>query len=194
MVEDQRVFHAFLSRAKLGAAPTLCEVVEAIRQIPYGRPKNRSPQGVVSEWRGTCSTKHALLARFLAERWPEISVRLVHRVYRLTPEAARRTFGAAIAGLIPTDGLTDVHTYAVLIIDGHRLQVDVTFSGEPWDGRSDIPLACSPGLDLDAGNDPWEKKETLVREHCDPRVREPFLAALADVSLRATLPTSPATG
>jgi hypothetical protein len=180
MVEDQRVVHAFLTRANLGAAPTLCEVIEAIRRIPYGRPKTRSPQGVVSEWRGTCSTKHALLARLLTERWPEIGLQLVHRVYRLTPETARRTFGTAIGRLIPAEGLTDVHTYAVLIVNARRMQVDVTFPGEPWDGRSDIPLACSAGRDVVAGHDPWAEKEALVREHCDPRIREPFLAALAD--------------
>lgn len=38
------------------------ELVIEISRIPYGRPTVRSARGVLDEGRGTCSTKHLLLA------------------------------------------------------------------------------------------------------------------------------------
>jgi hypothetical protein len=42
-----------------------------------------------------------------------------------------------------------------------------------------MPLACGGGQDHEAGDDPWATKERLVAEHCDPSLREPFVAALS---------------
>jgi hypothetical protein len=78
----------FVSKARLGTSADLVDVVEAIRSIPYGRPADCSAAGVVSEWRGTCSTKHALLLELISARWPDLGLRVVHRVYRLTPAIA----------------------------------------------------------------------------------------------------------
>ena len=148
------------------------EVVERVRAIPYGRPRERTPAGVLAENRGTCSTKHALLADLVRERDPDAQVEIVHRVYRLTRDGARRLFGERAAALVPDAGLVDVHTYAR--VDGRV--VDVTFpGGDPWDGESDMQLACGPGDDFPAAD-----KEELVARHCDPAVREPFIAALSD--------------
>ena len=80
---------------------------------------------------------------------------------------------------MPPDGLVDVHTYAVVTIDARATQVDVTFPLTAWDGVSDIPLACGDGADQPAGCDPLASKAALVKEHCDPAVREPFIAALS---------------
>ena len=168
----------FLARSGLPGEPSLWDIVEAVRAIPFGRPSDRSPAGVVEEWVGTCSTKHALLAELLSYR-PEFDLQLVHRVYRLTPEDARERFGDAAADVVPPEGLTDVHTYATVAVEGRRVRVDVTFPGPLWDGRSDMELACGDGDDFPAGDDPWALKERLVAQHCDPRVREPFIEALS---------------
>ncbi len=58
--------------------------------------------------------------------------------------------------------------------------------GPPWDGRSSMPLACGPGDDHPAGADPDADKRTLEARHCDPAVREQFIAALG----RSPHPTS----
>lgn len=170
------LFEQFAARARLGAEPDLIDVVEAIRAIPYRRPADRTPAGVVGEWAGTCSTKHALLAQLVAERFTRATCRLVHRVYRVTPELARASFGPVAAAAVPREGLLDVHTYARI----DRTVVDVTFPGEPrWDGRSDMALACGDGTDFDAGEDAMSTKAALVERYCDPAVREPFIAALS---------------
>jgi hypothetical protein len=87
--------------------------------------------------------------------------------------------GHAVAAVVPPEGLTDVHRYATLLIGGRRVIVDVTMPLDEWDGRSNTPLACGPGEDVLAGDDPTEAKAELEARFCDPAVREPFIAALS---------------
>ena len=156
----------------------LADVVVEISRIPYGRPGVLSPGGVLGEWRGTCSTKHMLLADVIAEGWPELDPRLWHRPYRVTPKLAARHWGQDVAAVIPPAGLVDVHTYATSVVHGRITRLDVTFPVSAWDGRSDIPLACGEGRDYAAGGDPLASKAELVSRFCDPRIRERFIAAL----------------
>ena len=68
-IDNGPVFKSLIARAGLSENASLREVVEAVRKMPYGRPVERSAQGALAEWRGTCSTKHALLAAVLAEHF-----------------------------------------------------------------------------------------------------------------------------
>jgi hypothetical protein len=154
------------------------ELVEAVRALPYGRPSDRTVDAMLRERRGTCSTKHLYLATVLAERFPETDPIIIHRVYLLDRVLAREMFGAAVAEAVPPGGLIDVHRYLMVITDGQRVTVDVTFPGPAWDGRSPLPLACGEGRDYQAGENPDAEKGALERQHCDPHVREPFIAAL----------------
>jgi len=87
-----------------------------VRALPYGRPGDRTVEGMLREHRGTCSTKHLFLARMLAERFPETEPLIVHRVYTLDRARARELFGAAVAETIPEDGLVDVHRYITVAL------------------------------------------------------------------------------
>jgi hypothetical protein len=160
------------------AGEQLIELVESVRLLPYGRPSDRTVDTMLRERRGTCSTKHLYLAQILAERFPTTEPKLVHRVYLLDKARAQRLFGAAVVDAVPADGLVDVHRYLLITMEGKRLTIDVTFPGEPWDGRSSLPLACGPGTDIPAGDNPDREKRALEEDHCDPTVREPFIAAL----------------
>ena len=93
--------------------------------------------------------------------------------------AAAARFGPDAAQAVPEGGLIDVHRYLTAVVAGRRIAIDATFPGEPWDGRSPMPLACGDGADHPAGADPDADKRRLEAEHCDPGVREPFVAALA---------------
>jgi hypothetical protein len=157
---------------------SLREIVEAVHALPYGRPSDRSVAGMLREGRGTCSAKHLYLRDLLAERFPESEPRIVHRVYRIDRAAARARFGPGAAGVVPAAGLVDVHRYLTAVVDGRRIPIDATFPGDPWDGRSPMPLACGDGEDHPAGADPDADKRRLEAAHCDPAVREPFIAAL----------------
>jgi hypothetical protein len=156
-------------------------LVEAVRALPYGRPSDRTVEGMLRERRGTCSTKHLFLAQALADRFPETEPLIVHRVYQLDRTRAQELFDTRIADVVPEEGLVDVHRYITIVIDGRRITVDATFPGPPWDGRSSLPLACGPGRDYPAGEGPDAEKRALEAKHCDPAIREPFIAALASV-------------
>ena len=174
------LFRRFLERTGLPADPGLEQVVAAVQFIPYGRPRDRTAAGVLADWAGTCSTKHALLSELIGERWPDLNPRLVHRVYRAEPAMVRERFGNAPAATVPDGGLIDVHRYLIITRGGRDVVIDVTFpSDPPWDGRSDMPLACGPGQDHPAGAYPAADKAALEAANCDPRVREPFIAALS---------------
>ena len=158
---------------------TLKDLVEAVRSLPYGRPSHQTVQSMIREGRGTCSTKHLFLARELGRRFPQTAPKIMHRVYTMSSDEARRLFGATAAGVVPVQGLTDVHRYLTAIVAGERITLDVTFPGAPWDGSSPLPLACGPGQDFPAGNRPDAEKRALEQRFCDPLVREPFIHALS---------------
>jgi hypothetical protein len=173
------LFRRFLERTGLPADIGLEQVVAAVQAIPYGRSRDRTAAGVLADWAGTCSTKHALLAELIGERWPDLNPRLVHRVYCAGRAMVRERFGKVPAATVPDSGLIDVHRYLIITCGGRDVVIDVTFpSDSPWDGRSDMPLACGPGQDYPAGFDPASDKAALEAANCDPRVREPFIAAL----------------
>ena len=158
---------------------SLLDFVEAVRAIPYGRPSDRTVDGMLREQRGTCSTKHLFLARVLAERFPDTEPVIVHRVYTLDGSRARELFGATVAATIPDDGLVDVHRYLTITLGGKRVEIDATFPGPAWDGRSSLALACGAGTDFPAGDEPDAEKRALEEQHCDSAIREPFIAALS---------------
>lgn len=160
-------------------AATVAELVSWVRQMPYGRPRERSVAGMLQDGRGTCSLKHRFLAAELARRYPDTQPTLIHRVYRLTRVDAERRFGADVAGHVPADGLIDVHRYLCATIGGRRIVIDATFPDiESWDGATDMDIACGEGTDIPAGDDPDEDKRRLEARFCDERVREPFIEAL----------------
>lgn len=162
----------------LSSTTSLTELVEAVRDLPYGRPSDRTVSGMLRERRGTCSTKHLFLARTLVERFPDTEPRIIHRVYRLDRARACELFGVDVANVVPDAGLTDVHRFLTVVLLGHRVELDATFAGKPWDGRSALPPACGPGADHPASDDPDADKRTLESANCDPAIREPFIAAL----------------
>jgi hypothetical protein len=90
---------------------SLVQLVEAVRELPYGRPNDPTVEGMLRERRGTCSTKHLFLAEVLSERFPETEPLIVHRVYRLDRARARELFDTRVAEVVPEDGLVDVHRY-----------------------------------------------------------------------------------
>jgi len=169
----------FCRKSGLDETADVRDVVGAVRRIPYGRPAVRSAEGVVRDWRGTCSTKHELLAMFVRERWPDLEPRIMHRVYTLTPDVARTLFGEFAASVVPVDGVRDVHTYMTLLIDGRRVAIDATVPGKGWDGHSEMPLSCGDGTDMDGGSDPRGMKARLVAENCDPPARDRVIERLS---------------
>ena len=134
---------------------------------------------MIRDRRGTCSTKHLFLAERLSSLFPGSEPQIVHRVYRIDRERARQVFGERAAAVVPPEGLVDVHRYLTILVNGKRIVIDATFPGPTWDGLSDLPLSCGSGWDHLSDGDPDAEKRRLEAEHCDPDLRERFIAALA---------------
>ncbi len=112
------------------ADASLYQVSNAVHAIPYGRSRSRTAQRVIDERKGTCSTKHTLLARLLHEQWPQSQPRLVHGAYRVSRSSVLQRYGGAAAGAVPQGGLTDVHRYLVITLAGQEVTIDITFPGD----------------------------------------------------------------
>jgi len=70
--------------AKSNGINTWNELTEFIKNLPYGRNKNRTEFGLVlSEKRGTCSSKHAVL-KSIADLNNIPNIDLVVGIYRMT--------------------------------------------------------------------------------------------------------------
>jgi hypothetical protein len=178
--QDQRAALGPLFRAN----SSLVELVEAMRTMPYGLPREPTVESMLLQARGTSATKHLFLGQVLAQRFPMTEPVLVHRVYRLKHQRAFELYGPEIAATVPDEGLIDVHRYLSIAVEGQRVSLDVTVPGEPvpgepWDERSALGPVCGPGRDFLAGADPDVGMKALEEEHCDAQARAAFLAALA---------------
>ena len=70
--------------AKSKGVETWNELTEFIKNLPYGRNKNRTDFGLVlSEQKGTCSSKHALL-KSIADLNNVPNIELIIGIYRMT--------------------------------------------------------------------------------------------------------------
>lgn len=99
--------------------------VHYIGQLPYGRNSDRASFGLVlSEGRGTCSTKHALLAQLADEQ--EVDIALMIGIYEMTD---RNTPGVgAVLDKYGLSYLPEAHCY--LLYQARRFDVTRS-SAEP---------------------------------------------------------------
>jgi hypothetical protein len=97
-----------------------------VHALPYGRNSSRTdPLIVIREKRGTCSTKHALLARLALEQ--RIEIALVIGIYRMTE---RNTPG--VGRVLAASGLEyvpEAHCYLRYL--GDRIDVTREIAGGP---------------------------------------------------------------
>lgn len=99
--------------------------IRYVRDLPYGRPRDREdPVAVLEEGRGTCSTKHALLARLCSEQAVS-DVQLTLGFYEMT-EHNTPGVGPVLAAH-DLEALPEAHCY--LTYEGDRFD----FTREPGD-------------------------------------------------------------
>ena len=97
---------------------TLREAAHWVGQLPYGRTTAPTPEAVLREGRGTCSTKHALLAALAAECG--VALQLTVGVYEM--DGANTPGTGPVLAAHGLKCLPEAHCYVVY--DGVR--VDVT--------------------------------------------------------------------
>ena len=103
------------------AAAGACDLVEAFElawALPYGRNVDAgAPLAALSEGRGTCSTKHALLARLCDELNVDVELRI--GIYEMTEANT-----PGVGRVLDAHGLTFLpEAHCFLVFDGQRIDV-----------------------------------------------------------------------
>lgn len=113
---------------------TYREAARYVHALPYGRTRPRDDfRAVLSEGRGTCSTKHALLAELAAEQG--LDVRLTLGIYAMSE---RNTPG--VGAVLEASGLSRIPEAHCYLRFGDA-RVDVTRSGV--DPAPDVVEPCA---------------------------------------------------
>ncbi|BDP41586.1 hypothetical protein DAETH_15550 [Deinococcus aetherius] len=151
--------------------PSVPEAFALVRDLPYARASTHDPAGIVREWRGTCSTKHELLAALLAERGVPSTV--VACTQEITPPPGAPPELLALSGNRP---VVDVHNYLIVHAPQGDMVVDATWplgaagTGLPvnpdWVWGQDQALACTPleTWPVPAGESVADFKGRVLRE------------------------------
>jgi hypothetical protein len=96
-----------------------------VRDMPYTRASSREPETIIKEWRGTCSGKHYLLKKLLAELGYSSRLIACTTVVLIDPKEAR---GKLRKLLEQSSGrFVDVHNYLILELPGKEMIVDATW-------------------------------------------------------------------
>lgn len=160
------------------------ELFELVRDLPYARASGHEPETVIREWRGTCSTKHELLAALYAE------LGLKSTIYACTQEIRLPDGAAPELAAWEGEPVIDVHNYLVLHERGGDRLIDATWPlatrevgliANEW--GADMRVACTPleTWALESGEDGAAFKDALLRERYTPEQlqrRDEFIRAV----------------
>lgn len=185
-----RLLHAGAARRGLrdeaAPLPDIPEVFALVRDMPYARASTHDPAGIVREWRGTCSTKHELLAALLAERG--IRSTMIACTQEIVPPPGAPPELLALMGGRP---VVDVHNYLVVHPPQGDMVVDATWptgaAGLPvnpaWVWGEDQQVACTPleTWPVPEGESVADFKARLLRERYTPEELERREAFIREV-------------
>ncbi len=138
-----------------------------VREIPYGNTGSRSPYDVLTNNKGTCSGKHALLKLILEALGYEVQAWFaIHDFGKFPvspwPAELKEFQGKQIA---------DYHDFLKVNIDGRWVTIDAIFDlpmrqwgflVQDWDGNSDMPLPVKTDSMFVAEGDVEGCKKSLI--------------------------------
>lgn len=165
-----------------------------VRDMPYRRASDRSPETTIAEWRGTCSGKHYLLQALFAELGLPSQVMACTTIYPIDPDdvpaSQYRLYEDANRRFV------DVHNYLLVKLPGGgQMIVDATWPlsarkagltvNETFIFGQDHRLAAVPveSWQIPPDRDPQEFKDELLRAHFTPdelEFREEVIRSLGE--------------
>ena len=168
-----------------------------VRDMPYERASSRSPEAIITEWRGTCSGKHYVLDRVFREMG--MDSRVIMCTHRFTADNTGH-FPPELRGLVEREPVPDVHTYLRLRTCEGWMTVDATWPGSAralgmpvnldFNAGQDMTIACEviDAFEVPAGRDPQVFKEKLISEFCGAasQVRDDFIEGMSRWLAEAT--------
>jgi hypothetical protein len=182
-----------LKRGLLGESTelTLELAFALVRDLRYQRASSRHPEAIITEWRGTCSGKHYLLQKLLAELGYQTKLMICTHQFTMKNSSH---FPQILRDLLRENPIPDVHNFMRLKTEKGWMDIDATW---PISAQK-LGLTVNPKLEL--GQDMriaceaiqiWEVpsnieaqrfKEELIQKHCQFQIeeRERFIQALSD--------------
>ena len=163
--------------------PNLTEVFHSVRRLPYLSSSDRSLETILKTGKGSCSSKHILLATLLNKLGIKAEVELVLGDFGSPLEAARDIPDTLLK--FSQQGIRDVHNVVRAWIEGQPVILDATWHdaviphgfrvNHHWEGAGDTVIAVDvekflgPALDVAAAKEKiissWPATEQIRRRH-----------------------------
>ena len=147
--------------------PSVAEVFHAVRRLPYFSSGNRSLETLLKTGRGSCSSKHILLATLLNKLGIKAEVELVLGDFGLPLKAVREIPDALRK--FSEQGIRDVHNVVRAWIEGQPVILDATWHdaviphgfrvNHHWEGAGDTVIAVDVEKFLGPASDVAKAKE-----------------------------------
>jgi hypothetical protein len=179
-----------------GGAIDPAQAFYLVREMPYRRARDRRPETIIAEWRGTCSGKHYLLQQLFAELG--LNARLIACTTTFPVDDEQVPLALKPLFLAANRRFVDVHNYLVLEMPGgQEMIVDATW---PLSARKvgmitnpsfvmgqDQAIAADPieSFTIPADIDPQSFKNDLLRSRfseAELAFREEVIRVLAERS------------
>ncbi len=189
MLPDDRLpdIGAWATQFRARGARTLQDAGRILQELPYGRlVEGRTYRDVLHDGRGTCSTKHAVLAEIASEAG--VAALLTIGIYDMCEANTPGVGGVLGAAGLPS--LPEAHCY--IIIDGDRIDITRGRATESYDiGELHDEFVVEPP-DLSTHKEPIHREILRVWMAAHPhlvagrseaelwRIRELCIAALAE--------------
>lgn len=155
----------------------LLDLVEAVRALPYGRPTDRTVEGMLRERRGTCSTKHSSSRAGSPNAFLRPSLRSCIASTRSIALAHKNCSALKSQQLSPrTASLTSIVISLLCSTDSAPRSTRRSLAPHGTVTRHFRSHAVQARTIQPATIPIWRSERE--KEHCDPTVREPFIAVL----------------
>jgi hypothetical protein len=191
----------FLSCAsKNKATPLLVDLFQTVRQLPHHSSGDRSIAGILASGRGSCSSKHILLAALLNRIDIRADVELVQGDFATPLRSARNI--PPVLSAAAQQGVPDIHNVVRAWIDGVPVVLDATWHdavkpygfrvNDSWNGAGDTEIAVDVTEFLGPATDPAAAKAAMLARwpHEVQQRRRSFLELVNEwvASLPASVP------
>jgi transglutaminase-like putative cysteine protease len=162
---------AFLaSLALAGGQADAVLVFHGVRQLPYYSSGDRSLEGILTNRRGSCSSKHILLAALLNKIGVPADVELVRGDFATPLRFARNIPQSFVEAA--RDGIRDIHNVVRARINGRPILLDATWHdavkpygfrvNDAWVGKGNTQVAVDVEEYLGATADPAGNKARII--------------------------------
>lgn len=203
MVAGADISDFLASLAKAGQEPDIAEIFHGVRRLPYHSSGDRSLMGILKSKRGSCSSKHILLAALLNSVGVRAQVELVQGDFATPLRAAR---GIPVSFVeAARSGVRDIHNVVRAWLNGRPTVLDATWHddvkphrfrvNDAWEGEGDTEIAVDvesflgPAADVAAAKahiiSSWPNAEQARRRAFLEQINE-WVAALSIVHPQKT--------